>query len=163
MLLILQLTAVLLVAVTMALTLAHALELPGKLRLSKKEYLAVQPIYYPGFTFGGAAEPLGILVLAVLLFFLTGVPFWLAACALVLLVAGHAIYWIVTHPVNNFWLRDVELKGAGKTFFERGTSRRSGGAPVDWVAYRDRWEYSHVTRAVLAFLSLALLVTAVAL
>jgi hypothetical protein len=35
-----------LAAVTMALSLAHALELPGKLRLGKEQYLAVQPIYY---------------------------------------------------------------------------------------------------------------------
>jgi hypothetical protein len=40
-------------AVAMALSLAHALEFPGKLRLGKDAYLAVQQIYYPGFTFGG--------------------------------------------------------------------------------------------------------------
>jgi hypothetical protein len=37
----------------MALSLAHALEFPGKLRLGKDAYLAVQQIYYPGFTFDG--------------------------------------------------------------------------------------------------------------
>jgi hypothetical protein len=30
-----------------------------------------------------------------------------------------------------------------------------------WTALRDRWEYSHVVRAALAFVSLGLLVTAV--
>jgi hypothetical protein len=40
----------------MALSLAHALEVPGKLRLNKEQYLAVQTIYYPGFTLGGIAE-----------------------------------------------------------------------------------------------------------
>ncbi len=54
----------------MALTLAHALELPGKLRLSKEQYLEVQPIYYPGFTIGGIAEPAGLLALFILLFYL---------------------------------------------------------------------------------------------
>lgn len=33
-----------LVAIAMALSLAHALELPGKMRLSKENYLAVQQI-----------------------------------------------------------------------------------------------------------------------
>jgi hypothetical protein len=56
---VLQVLTVLLVAVAMALALAHALELPGKLRLSKEQYLAVQPIYYPGFTFGGWPSPPG--------------------------------------------------------------------------------------------------------
>ena len=44
---------VVLVSVGMALSLAHALELPGKLRLGREAYLAMQPIYYPGFTYGG--------------------------------------------------------------------------------------------------------------
>jgi len=54
----------------MALALAHALELPGKMRLSKEAYLAVQPIYYPGFTIGGSiGEAGGMLALLGLLAF----------------------------------------------------------------------------------------------
>jgi hypothetical protein len=63
----------------MDMALAHALELPGKLRLPKDQYLAVQAIYYPGYTFGGVAEPLSIAAVA-LLAFLTppvGAGFWL--------------------------------------------------------------------------------------
>jgi hypothetical protein len=48
----LQVVTVFLVAVAMSLALAHALELPGKMRLDKETYMAVQTIYYPGFTFG---------------------------------------------------------------------------------------------------------------
>lgn len=51
--LILQITCVLLISVALSLSLAHALEFPGKLRLTKSEYLIVQKIYYPGFTVGG--------------------------------------------------------------------------------------------------------------
>jgi hypothetical protein len=57
----LQVLTLMLAAVTMALSLAHALEFPGKLRLGKEQYLAVQAIYYPGFTIGGIAEPAVIL------------------------------------------------------------------------------------------------------
>lgn len=32
----------------MAPALAHAMEYPGKMRLSRDAYLTVQPIYYPG-------------------------------------------------------------------------------------------------------------------
>lgn len=38
----LEVLTVMLAAVTMSLTLAHALELPGKLRLSQDQYFAVQ-------------------------------------------------------------------------------------------------------------------------
>jgi hypothetical protein len=160
----LQIVAVLLVAIAMALSLAHALEYPGKLRLTKEKYLAVQPIYYPGFTFGGAAEPLGIIVLIVLTFTTSvATPFWLTAGALIALIAAHAVYWVMTHPVNNFWLRDFELRGASGVFFRSDPLRREseGGAEPDWTAYRDRWESSHLIRAVLSFLSLLLLATAI--
>jgi len=47
MLVFLQVMTLLLVAVTMALALAQALEFPGKLRLDRRAYYAMQPIYYP--------------------------------------------------------------------------------------------------------------------
>jgi hypothetical protein len=40
--------------------------------------------------------------------------------------------------------------------------QRSGDAPIDWTKLRDRWEFSHVVRAVLGLASLILLATAVA-
>lgn len=49
----LSVLSLLLLAVTMGLSLAHALERPGKLRLVEPTYRAVQAIYYPGFTIGG--------------------------------------------------------------------------------------------------------------
>jgi hypothetical protein len=162
----LQVLAAVLVAVTMGLTLAHALELPGKLRLSRDAYLAVQPIYYPGFTIGGGVGEAGGLVALLLLVVLTPkgtAAFWLTLAAFVALLATHAVYWIATHPVNNFWLRDVELKGFGGRFFLFDPWRRARalGAP-DWTILRDQWEYSHVLRAGLALLSLILLTAAIA-
>ncbi len=97
MLMTLQIVALLFVAVAMALTLAHALELPGKMRLSKDEYLTVQPIYYPGFTVGGAAEPLSLLLLiALMLVTPPGPSLWLTAGAFATLAAAHATYWVLT-------------------------------------------------------------------
>jgi len=45
---VLQVVSVTLVAVALAFSLAHAAKFPGKLRLSQKAYLAVQPIYDSG-------------------------------------------------------------------------------------------------------------------
>jgi hypothetical protein len=160
----LQVIATLLIAIVMALSLAHALELPGKLRLSKQEYLAVQPIYYPGFTFGGIAEPVSVIVLIALLFWMSGdAAFWLAFGALVALAAVNAIYWVVVHPVNNFWLKDLQLKSAGAGFFKAGASGRDDAGEADWIAYRNRWEGGHVARAVLSLIALILLATAIVL
>jgi Domain of unknown function (DUF1772) len=157
----LQVLTVMLAAVTMALSLAHALELPGKLRLNKDEYLAVQPIYYPGFTIGGFAE-VAVIVAALVLLLMTpgGAPeFWLIACALVAFVVVQVIFWAMTQPVNKYWLRETKLGGSAKRFFDTGT----GNAPRDWTDARDRWERSHVLRAGAATLGMLLLTVAVAI
>lgn len=157
----LQVASIVVVAVALALSLAHALELPGKKRLGKEHYLAVQAIYYPGFTIGGAAEPVG-LILVLLLLVLTpvgGAAFLLTAGALAALAAMHAAYWLLTHPVNRFWLKDYQPKGLGGRFF--AVRAKEDDRPPDWTELRDRWEFSHVVRAVLAAASLVMLAAAV--
>ena len=74
----------------MAQMLAHALEFPGKRRLDRDTYLKVQAIYYPGFTIGGAFEPLSMIAtFALLLFTPFGTTsFWLTALAFAGLGAG---------------------------------------------------------------------------
>jgi hypothetical protein len=166
MLILLEVVTVLLVAAAMGLALAHALELPGKLRLSRETYLQVQSIYYPGFTIGGAVGEIGGLValLALLLYspILRDGRFWLCSTAFLALAAMHAVYWLLTHPVNNFWLKNDQLKGAARWFFRTGAAANDGFAAPDWTALRDQWEYSHVIRAVLGILSLACLTAAIA-
>jgi len=138
----LEILTVMLAAVTMGLALAHALELPGKLRLNKEQYLVVQGIYYPGFTLGGIAEAGSILAAFVLLILTpsNSRQFWLVAGALIALVAVQVIFWTMTQPVNKYWLRNTELSRTATRFFETGTP-----APVgDWTEMRDRWERSHV-------------------
>lgn len=153
--------ALLLVAVTMGLALAHALELPGKLRLDKDTYGAVQAIYYPGFTIGGLVGELGGILVLFALLFLTPFGterFWWTAAAFGFLVSAHAAYWLVTHPVNNFWVKDVDMAGAGAMFFSFLSAKGT-----DWMQMRDVWEYSHVARACLAMASLASMAIALTL
>lgn len=146
-------------AVTMAQSLAHALELPGKLRLGRDDYLAVQTIYYPGFTLGGAAEPLAIVVTALVLAFLPAgsTRFWLVGGALATLAATHLLFWIVVQPVNRQWLAMTKLSGAAEYFFEAGSS---AGRASDWTRMRNRWEWGHVARAVTAMAAFILLLLA---
>ena len=122
----LEVLSVILVAIAMALALAHALELPGKTRLGKEQYLAVQTIYYPGFTLGGIAEPAAIIaVLALLLVGPEGTArAWLTAGALVALITMHLVFWIMTQPVNRFWLSDTQLTAPAQRFFSTGGTAR---------------------------------------
>jgi hypothetical protein len=153
--------ALLLVAVTMGLALAHALELPGKLRLNRDTYVAVQAIYYPGFTIGGLVGELGGLIVLLALLFLTPYGtqrFWWTTAAFAFLVSAHAVYWLVTHPVNNFWVKDIDIAGPGAAFFSFLSGK--GG---EWAQMRDVWEYSHVARACLAMASLVSMAIALTL
>ncbi len=159
---ILEVVTLLLVVLAATPGIAHVLELPGKRRLPQETYVAVQSIYYPGFTIAGIAEPVAIIATLALLLVIPrgGTVFWLTLLALLGLAAMHAAYWIFTHPVNKFWLQGQPLGSAGAGFFGLGRPRPDT-QPPEWSALRDRWEYSHVLRAVLASLSLVALVIAV--
>jgi hypothetical protein len=164
---ILQVVTVLLVAVAFALALAHVAELPGKKRLPRDTYLAVQRIYYPGFTIGGGIGEFGGLLAAIVLTALTPrgtQAFWLSLVAVMSLVAMQVVFWTVTQPVNKFWLQDEKLGNFSSGFFgvrptEQGTPD-APPQPVDWTRLRDRWEYSHVVRAAFTAVSFIALVVA---
>ncbi len=159
---ILQIIALVLVAVGFSLTLAHALELPGKKRLDRQTYVAVQSIYYPGFTIGGLFGEFGAIIATMIL--LVSTPSETAASlltfiALLALLLMHALYWVFTHPVNRVWLGDQKLGSAGATFFNTTGAAIAG---EDWTRLRDRWEYSHVARACCAFVAFVALAAAAA-
>src|SRR5919108_2972453 len=97
MLCVLRVLTVIFVAIAMALALAHALELPGKMRLEQEAYYAMQPIYYPGFTIGGGLGEFGGMISTIGLLLLTPWPsadFWLTLLALLGLIGMQAIYWL---------------------------------------------------------------------
>lgn len=152
-----QVVTVMIVMVPAALSGAHALELPGKMRLDEPTYRAVQRIYYPGFTIGGAAEPLAVVATGLLLFLTpagTG-AFWLVLFAFLAMLAMVAIYWLAVHPVNKHWMEGQPVSASAAAFFDKatGTGRQPG-----FEELRNRWEYAHVARAVLTGAGLLALV-----
>lgn len=163
MLIAVQILAILLAALSMTAALGHALEMPGKLRLAEEHYLAVQPIYYPGFTIGGGLGEIGTIIASAALALMlqpgsTASALAWAACASALMV--QALYWLLVHPVNKFWLKDSEVDAASQGFFAIGADDRAG---ADWQALRDRWERGHAIRAVFATLALVLIAACVAI
>src|SRR5437868_2046534 len=81
------------------------------------------------------------------------------------LVSMHAVFWFVTQPVNRFWVRGWNLQGAGRRFFSATPVRapaNAGGEAGQWTKLRNRWEYSHIARALLAIISLISLTVAIA-
>jgi hypothetical protein len=137
-----------LASVTIVSPLAGALEVPGDVRLSRRHYVAVRGVYYPGFTIGGVAEPLAILALCVLLACTASatLPFLLVALALAAEALAHLLYWVLIVPMNGVWLSwESRLASADAD-------------PQDRAALQDRWERSHVYRVVASTAAFVLLV-----
>lgn len=161
---VLQILTAILIAVAMAMALAHALEFPGKMRLTKEAYFAMQPIYYPGFTIGGGIGEFGGLIATIILLFFTplgSAQFWLTLVALLGLIGMQAVYWLLTHPVNQFWLEGEALSGFSAGFFSFAANQSNEARPVDWKDLRNQWEYSHVVRAGFALVSLIAIIIAI--
>ncbi|GIF75021.1 anthrone oxygenase family protein [Asanoa siamensis] len=159
---ILHVAATLLSAAVMAPAVAHALELPGKRRLNEEQYRQVQRIYYPGFTIAGALEIPAVVVatVSVLVTDTGATPLRLRLLAVIALALVVAVYWLRVHPTNRIWMSRDGLDGAAERFF--GTRRRSPDEPERWKNLRDRWEFGHLLRAVLATSALTAQVGALA-
>jgi hypothetical protein len=162
----LQILSIVLVGIALAPAFAHVFEFPGKKRLDRELYVAVQAIYYPGFTFLGTSEPVALIAVIVLLLFTPRqtMSFWLTLIALAGLLGVQIVYWVRTHPANKFWLQTsgtAQSKLGADFFGFDPAGRELNGTLADWRKLRDRWEHSHIVRAALAFLSFFSLVVAV--
>ena len=86
-------------------------------------------------------------------------PFKVCTLVPAVLVAVQVIFWTMTQPVNKYWLQNTELSCVATHFFETGSAATTGA----WTMMRDRWERSHVLRAIASVIAMLLLTTAVAL
>jgi hypothetical protein len=128
--------SVVLVALTLAPSLAHVLELPNKIGLPAQDYLTVQQIYR-GWAWLGAIlfSALGATLIVALQARASRLAFVLALLAAGCLAMMLAVFFIFTYPVN--------LATENWTILPRG-----------WEALRMRWEYSHAVGALLNFAAL---------
>ncbi|MEO8715408.1 MAG: hypothetical protein ABI369_10375 [Acetobacteraceae bacterium] len=130
------------IALTLGLSFAHVLEIPGKLQLDGPQWLMVQQHLYVGFGTVGAAIEVAAIVLAwVLAIRLRRTAQARRTLAAALLVSVGLIEWaLVVAPMN------ARLNGwAAATL------------PATWQVTRDRWESGHAVQAALFFVAFLLL------
>lgn len=142
--------ALVLTALTMGLTFAHALEALPKLRWDAELYLAVQPNLYYLFGRVGAATELGAIASAFVLTFLVrrqaNVFRWTLAGALSLLVSL-AVWALFIAPANA----------------QTGAWQQAGAVPADWTRWRAQWEAAQAASFGLHLFGFAALVRSVLL
>jgi Anthrone oxygenase len=90
--------------------------------------------------------------------------FWWTVVAFIAVTATHVVFWVITQPVNRYWVSQLKLPNAAQHFFyvdER--DQQAKHLQELWKALRNRWEYSHIIRAILAGIGLIALTVAVAI
>jgi hypothetical protein len=134
--------AILGVAIITAAGLAHLMELPNKIGMTREHYLIAQQLYR-GWAWLGIVElaALGLAATLVWLYRGSGVPYLLALAAVASIVIGLVLFFSFTFPANKATDNWTVL-------------------PQGWEGLRARWEYSHAAAAILNFIALASLVLA---
>lgn len=128
--------SLLFVALALAPAMAHLLELPNKIDLTRDEYLTVQQIYR-GWSL------LGIVVFGALLSTLALTitlrherkRFVFALVAFLCILGTQIVFWTYTYPTNQITNNWTML-------------------PENWTELRRQWEYSHATSALLNLLAM---------
>lgn len=130
-------------AVALGGALAHALEFPNKIAMSRDHYFIVQRAYdgWNQLAYVLAIELLSMLGVAWVYWDQPRVVFP-TLVAIGALLAAQAIFWVWTFPAN-------QLTGNWTV------------APENWSALRSRWEYSHLGGAGFQVLAMAALIVAI--
>jgi hypothetical protein len=130
-------------ALALAPAMAHVLELPNKITLSRDEYLTVQHIYRGwallGFVVAGAL--LSTLSLTIKLR-KQHRAFLFSLLAFLCIAGTQVIFWTYTQPANQATHNWTML-------------------PEHWEVLRQQWEYSHATSAGLNLIALMALMLSV--
>jgi hypothetical protein len=135
--------ALLATALALGAALAHALELPNKINLSKDEYFVMQKAYrgWNQLAYLLVIELIAMLAVAVLSRHEPQV-LWPTIIAIVCLIAAQAVFWIFTYPAN--------------VVTDNWTA-----VPAQWEDVRARWEYSHLAGAAFQLMAMSALIVAV--
>lgn len=141
----LQFLALLLTAIAMVPGGAHAASLLTKLGMSQSDYFIAQ-MAYNGWALFGIAQIAALGVNLALTFALRAetAPFRLMLATVICLIAGLAIFFAFTYPVNV-------------------ATQNWTVAPADWPALRWRWEVSHAINAALTLVGFGTLCLAMLL
>ena len=134
--------ALLATALALGGALAHALELPNKIGLSRDDYFVVQQVYrgWDRLAVLLLVELVAMIALAVMSRRRPRV-FWPVVAAIFCLLSAQLLFWLFTFPANvatENWTR----------------------MPDDWERLRTQWEYSHLAGAIFQILAMTALIVA---
>lgn len=124
--------------------LAHLLELPNKINLSREDYLTVQQIYRGWALLGIVVFGALISNLVLTIMVRKKKVFILNLIAFLCILGTLVVFFTFTYPANQLTNNWTML-------------------PPNWLGLRNQWEYSHATSAVLNLIALITLILSVLL
>jgi hypothetical protein len=136
-----QFLAVVLTALALVPAMAHVMELPNKLPMTREAYLIVQRVYR-GWNLSAFVVIGALIATLVLVMSVDGAAFLPALIGFLAIVATQVVFWMFTYPVNRL-------------------TRNWTRVPDDWQVLRDRWEISHAVSAALNFIAVVSVTVAV--
>lgn len=121
--------ALLSTALALGGALAHLLEMPNKMQLTREQYFTVQAIYagWNRLAYLLAVQFLSLAGAIIVSYRTPGVAGW-TILAMLFLIAAQTVFWIYTYPANVATINWSVVPG-------------------DWEAWRRQWEYSHAVGA----------------
>ena len=136
-----QFLAVILTALALVPAMAHVMQLPNKLPMTREAYLIVQRVYR-GWNMSAVVVIGALIATLMLTLSVEGAAFPPALVGFLAIVATQVVFWGFTYPVNR-------------------STRNWTRVPDDWQALRDRWEISHAVSATLNFIAVVSVTVAV--
>lgn len=135
-----QFLAILVVAICLVPGGAHVFALPNKMAMAPDAYMTAQQIYAGWAQFGIAiVAALALTLIHTVMVRRDRAAFSWSLLAFLCLVAGQAVFWTLTYPMN--------VASANWTTM-----------PPDLAGARRQWEYSHVADAALTFVAFVAIV-----
>ncbi len=129
-------------ALALGAALAHALELPNKIGMSREDYFATQKAYngWSQLAYLLLVQFLSLVALAILSWYRPEVR-WPVVIAILGLVAAQVVFWIYTYPANV-------------------ATQNWTTIPDNWETLRSQWEYSHLAGAFCQLVGMSALMVA---
>jgi Domain of unknown function (DUF1772) len=140
---------IMLTALSMGMSFCHLLELPPRVFYFDAQLwitVTTKGLYYLFGTVGAVIE-VGSVISAIVLVFLVrkrGLAFRFTLGGAILVILALVLWFVFIAPVN------AELAKWTATSF-----------PSDWTRYRNQWEYTHATNAIIKIIGMSLLLLSV--
>jgi len=141
--------SLMLASFSLSLSMTHLLELPQRMQFDRQLWVrvtVVENVYRLFGSVGAAFEITAILIGIILVFIVRkrGLTFYWTLGGVIFLILAFINWIVLVSPMNAEFAKWL-----------------TNPIPVDWMQYRNQWEYTHAVNAIIKIIGLSLLTISV--